>query len=50
MNASFPTGSNLYKQWLAEKEEIKKFKKKYELKSGKTISFDKARLLWSREK
>ena len=46
MNENFATGSSLYKEFLAEKEEILKHKWLESEKAGEDIGFDKALVSW----
>jgi|TARA_R110000764_G_scaffold125440_2_gene212902 hypothetical protein len=46
MNYNFPTGSSLYKEFLAERDEILKLKWIESEKKGKDIGFEVALLTW----
>lgn len=46
MNPNFATGSKLYQEFLAEKEEILKLKWIESEKAGKDIGFERALLTW----
>jgi hypothetical protein len=48
MNTNFATGSLLYAEFLAEREEILKLKWIESEKAGKDIGFDKALMIWVR--
>ena len=49
MNPNFATGSKLYQEFLAEKEEILKLKWIESEKAGKDIGFERALLTWVRK-
>lgn len=49
MNPNFPTGSLLYAEFLAEREEILKLKWIESEKAGKDIGFDRALMIWVRK-
>lgn len=49
MNPNFPTGSLLYAEFLAEREEILKLKWIESEKAGKDIGFEKALMIWVRK-
>jgi hypothetical protein len=49
MNPNFATGSKLYQEFLAEKEEILKLKWIESEKAGKDIGFERALLIWVRK-
>ena len=49
MNPNFPTGSFLYAEFLAEREEILKLKWIESEKAGEDIGFDRALLIWVRK-
>jgi hypothetical protein len=46
MDSNFATGSKLYQEFLAEKEEILKLKWIESEKAGKDIGFERALLTW----
>lgn len=46
MHSNFATGSKLYQEFLAEKEEILKLKWIESEKAGKDIGFERALLTW----
>ena len=46
MNSNFATGSKLYQEFLAEREEILKLKWIESEKAGKDIGFERALLTW----
>ena len=49
MNPNFPTGSLLYAEFLAEREEILKLKWIESEKAGSDIGFEKALMIWVRK-
>lgn len=49
MNPNFPTGSLLYAEFLAEREEILKLKWIESEKAGQDIGFDRALMIWVRK-
>lgn len=49
MDLNFATGSKLYQEFLAEKEEILKLKWIESEKAGKDIGFERALLTWVRK-
>ena len=49
MNPNFPTGSLLYAEFLAEREEILKLKWIESEKAGGDIGFEKALMIWVRK-
>lgn len=49
MNPNFPTGSLLYAEFLAEREEILKLKWIESEKAGSDIGFEKALIIWVRK-
>ncbi|MGA0119889.1 MAG: hypothetical protein ACO3HJ_00375 [Methylophilaceae bacterium] len=49
MNPNFATGSLLYAEFLAEREEILKLKWIESEKAGKDIGFDRALMIWVRK-
>ena len=49
MNPNFPTGSLLYAEFLAEREEILKLKWIESEKAGHDIGFEKALMTWIRK-
>jgi hypothetical protein len=49
MNDHFATGSTLYQEFLAEREEILKLKWIESEKAGQDIGFDRALMIWVRK-